>query len=98
MGSTDLQPGYIRPAMMRFAAEMERVLRANDYKGGWERMTDRQIASRILDEAKEADRAAVDLMVSHTPTQKHRAALLKEAVDVANFGMMLMDPDREENQ
>ena len=36
MGSTDLQPGYIRPAMMRFAAEMERVLRENDYKGGWE--------------------------------------------------------------
>ena len=28
-----------RPVVMRFAREMEKKLKANDYKSGWERMS-----------------------------------------------------------
>ena len=115
MNLAELQDIEIRPAVMHFAAAMERVLRTNDHKGGWLEMTDKEIVSRIGQEVREIDFPVLDyLRVESLTTDFHSARmseemksalkthqaealskLFREAVDVAAFAMMLIDPERK---
>ena len=46
----------IRPEVATFAIEMETVLRENDHKSGWDRMSVHELFSRIKDEFEELQR------------------------------------------
>ena len=71
----------LRPEVQWFAERMEVKLRSNDWKGGWRKMTPTEILARIREETDELEDGlrggAVNVML--------------EAVDVANFAMMLAD-------
>jgi len=43
----------IRPAVLRFAAEMEARLRANDHKSGWKNDDALSLLKRLEEEAEE---------------------------------------------
>ena len=97
----------IRPSVMHFAAHMERVLEANEYKGGWLKMSDVDVINRIGDENDELDQAVQDRLnasncdcnfCDSVSIQVRTSMVVKEAIDVANYAMMLIDPDRIENQ
>lgn len=74
----------LRPSLLRFALEMERKLKDNDHKPGWEDDDNNDLFERILDEAREL-RDAIENSVP-LPTR-----VIEEAVDVANFAMMIAD-------
>jgi len=76
----------LRPEVLRFAQRMEEVLRNNDDKGGWKGMDDYQILERIHKEVKELDEEVERPQVSVIP-----ALACKEAIDVANCCMFLVD-------
>ena len=69
----------IRPEVMRFAEAMERKLRENHWKGGWQDMSPGDILLRVREELKELTDCDDDFK------------LLGEAADVANYLMMLCD-------
>ena len=84
----------LRPELQAFAELQEQVLQANDWKGGWRdkvwRMSYRDVLLRIDQELKELE----DVFAPHT--QRHLLdeefeQAKKEAADVANFCMMLVD-------
>ncbi len=66
-----------------FAEEMERVLRANDCKGGWSDCQVSYLQHRLVEEMGEYFRS---LEMNVQPTWRQR-----ELVDIANFCMMLWD-------
>lgn len=71
-----------RKVVQDFAIQMELTLQDNDHKGGWEDMADEEIIARILQETSEVitDKACI---TGNSPE--------REAIDVANFAMMLWD-------
>lgn len=73
----------IRPEVAWFAEIMEKQLKANDHKGGWQdgRCSNDHLMQRLRDEIKELEDAQ---------TISPRAIIL-EAADVANFAMMIAD-------
>ncbi len=71
-----------RESVERFAREMERVLQANDHKGGWQDMTPLELLDSLTDEWVELSNA-VDAGAMR--------ATAEEAIDVANFAMMLYE-------
>lgn len=91
-----------RVKVQRFADEMERQLRANDYKGGWSQCTTKWLLGRLEQEKRELARA---LNAYHQASkgmsdgarrasdrvQKARRAIAHEAADVANVAMMITD-------
>lgn len=72
----------LRPQLAAFASAMESTLKANDHKGGWEDETSSWLFRRLLDETGELRRAVFS---------GDRIATKDEAVDVANFAMMIYD-------
>lgn len=79
----------LRPEVTGFAVMMETVLAQNDWKGGWQDMDYDEIIERIdqeLNELKAALRPAQGFL-----SAREREVAKKEAVDVANFCMMLLD-------
>jgi hypothetical protein len=82
----------LRPAVAAFAQLMERQLRANDHKGGWEYEHPNDLHSRLLEEAEELKVA----IYNRQRTKKYERAesaecVGLEAADVANFAMMIAD-------
>ncbi len=75
----------IRPAVMRFAAAMELVLRKNDYKGGWREIGDYKILERAYEKLEECRR---EMRESKSGAMRRAS---REMVDVANFCMMFFD-------
>lgn len=73
----------LRPEVVAFAVEMERVLRRHDHKGGWDHCTPAHLSRRLREELDEL----VDAVKSGQAPEK----ILDEAVDVANFAMMVAD-------
>lgn len=73
----------VRPEVLRFAAAMEMTLRLNDDKGGWSRCPPEYLLSRMKDEMQELETALA--------SPGEHAPIRNEAVDVANFAMMLYD-------
>ena len=83
----------LRPCVVAFAWDMERKLRANDHKGGWEGDDWTALHKRMLEEAEELRSviAGKHLLGSGRPWQEKRAQVRGEAADVANFAMMLAE-------
>lgn len=74
----------LRGSVVRFAVLMEEILEENDWKGGWDRMTQGQLLQRAGQELKELRRA----LKKKGEDRKH---ICDEAADVANFCMMIAD-------
>ena len=68
----------LRPCVEWFAQQMERVLRQNDYKGGWDDMEFEDLMERLREETEELEECGL-----------HTRKAVKEAADVANFAMMI---------
>lgn len=85
----------VRPAVRAFAVDMEARLRANDHKGGWDTEEQEDLYKRILEESKELKTAIADA-VRGGNRDEHKAAVIKEAADVANFAMMIADNARHQ--
>lgn len=91
----------VRPEVHRFALYMEHVLRENDFKGGWQSMTNEQLLARLKEEVKELGLALEALPkpcgcrgvsdCNHGLWGPDEEDVAHEAVDVANFAMMLTD-------
>lgn len=91
----------VRPEVHRFALFMEHVLRENDFKGGWQDMSHEQLLKRLKDEVKELGQALDALPkpcgcrsvgdCMHGIFGPDEETVAREAVDVANFAMMLTD-------
>ncbi len=71
----------LRPEVKAFAIAMEKKLRKKDHKGGWQNEPIGYLFEGIEREKDELERA----------TGWDRTAALEEAVDVANFAMMIFD-------
>lgn len=71
-----------RSAVVRFAAEMERQLRENDHKGGWQGCNLWYLYERLLQEAGELGVVLAGAREGNVD---------EEAADVANFAMMIAD-------
>ena len=80
-----------RAAVRRFAQEMERVLRKNDYKSGWKGMHHPEIIQRLHQELHEIEREIITWQHLHRDSDRLPEKLIAEAVDVANFTMMILD-------
>jgi NTP pyrophosphatase (non-canonical NTP hydrolase) len=84
--------------ILRFGAAMLQKLIDNSQKTGWGDCTDRWLLGRIKQETDELRRALyryrrqVRVMPEGEPSiGRLRAAVVKEAADVANFALMLAD-------
>ena len=73
-----------RPTVQAFAVEMERKLRENDYKGGWDNMSLTELFSRATEELEEVSQ----YVAARVPS---RHEFRGELADVANFLMMMAD-------
>jgi len=79
----------VRPEVKAFAVLMERQLRANDWKGGWDQEHPRSMLRRLREETDELD---AEVPVRFTPVAiAHRMRIGKEAADIGNFAMMVAD-------
>jgi DNA-directed RNA polymerase subunit RPC12/RpoP len=90
----------IRPAVMRFAQLMEKKLRANDYKEGWEKCPDESLMRLLRDEVEELEEA-LHISCPHCGQKMTPAFgenVLSETADVANFAMMIADNYTTKNE
>ena len=71
----------VRPELRRFAHQMEMVLKDNDHKGGWQNMSHSALWCRLHEEVTELRDTII--------LGKTGADVRKEAIDVANFAMMI---------
>lgn len=72
----------MREEVKEFAGEMEEKLKANDYKGGWDKESIQWLFARLVEEVGELAMALYD--EKYTPYEAR-----SETVDVANLAMML---------
>lgn len=94
----------LRPTLQWFAEWMEKVLKANDHKGGWLDMEFSDLIKRLREETRELDYTTHSHHVPWIgngdtgdrapytriePIDWHTVVL--EATDVANFAMMIAD-------
>lgn len=83
----------IRHEVLDFAAEMERVLTANDHKSGWANMDINSIVKRIHEEVAELQEYLTLYNHPQGDTEKVRDMRIDqihdEAIDIANFCMFL---------
>jgi len=77
----------VREEVHDFAEAMEKVLKENDDKEGWEECSNLYLVQRLVEETSELlkmmDAGELDDMC-------------KEAVDVANFAMMIFDNNKDQ--
>ncbi len=78
----------MREQLEWFAEEMEVQLLTNDHKGGWQKdaCSENYLYFRLVEEVGELMKAGLE-GAAHT-------TIIKEAVDVANFAMMIADRNR----
>jgi NTP pyrophosphatase (non-canonical NTP hydrolase) len=91
----------LRPEVLAFAKLMEKKLRQNDHKGGWQREDPDYILKRLREEVEEIAAYGghlVGAQIRHLehpddPQQKSSKAdsIGEECADVANFAMMIAD-------
>ena len=75
----------IREPLKNFTEQMELKLRKNDHKGGWTNCDIRYLINRLRSELLELDYAI---------RLDDNRMIVDEAVDVANFAMMIADNHR----
>jgi len=78
----------IRPEVLNFAIAMEKKLRMNDYKGGWQNEDIISLEARIGDEFNELKEAK---------TTGDKKLIQDECCDIANFCMMIFDLEEKNN-
>lgn len=83
----------LRSSVKQFAQAMERKLRENDHKGGWDETTDACLIERLFEEANELS-WAMSRVGDGPPPDPHR--VVDECADVANFAMMIADKARKD--
>ena len=71
-----------------FAGEMEKVLQENDHKGGWDKCDDGYMAWMLRDNLGKLCEAAYQ-------EPKDLLKILKSAVDIGNYAMMIADNARK---
>ena len=69
---------------------MEFVLRKNDWKGGWENDHEAALFNSLKKEVMELEDAIFQVNTSG-PQSKKYGLVIKEAVDTANFALMIAD-------
>ena len=82
-----------RKELIDFANFMEKVLKENDWKGGWQKMNISSLVIRAKEELTELEGIAIEGIANSLsiPFEIRMKALQKECADVANFMMMLYD-------
>lgn len=76
-----------RPVVETFAEEMEKQLKANDHKGGWETST-----NYWLMEGLKKNLAALRTCVNQEPKVLiQQEEIMRRAANIANFAMMIAD-------
>jgi hypothetical protein len=89
-----------RVEILSFAFVMERKLKENDHKGGWEDSDTDWLIKRIADERNELKRAYDKYLNSdelHPNIDALIQRIIDEAADVANFAMMVADKAANRN-
>ncbi len=81
----------IRPSVADFAELMESVLKENDWKDGWQDMDLCDCLFRLSGEAAELREAVGRFELNHRHTAEELNRLRKEAADVANFAMFIVE-------
>lgn len=92
----------LRGEVLAFALLMERELRENDHKGGWDECGPGWLLRRLGQEVDELRRAMkrhedlrrknyLDPGEQSVHLERARRELASEAADVANFAMMIVD-------
>lgn len=81
----------VREPVQWFAEQMERKLRENEHKGGWDDCNLYWLIQRIREETNELVHA-VDL---HRDLGASKENIIREAADVANLAMMVADIARK---
>ena len=74
---------------MWFTRLMEKVLRDNDYKGGWTNSSDVYLLRKLNEEVDE-------LKLAVWNEKRPSEVIAKEAADVANIAMMIADNNNRE--
>jgi len=80
----------LRPQVAAFAQAMERKLRANDHKGGWDDEDPEWLMDRLKEEVAELE-AAITTRDGGPLSGRAQRRTRSEASDVANFAMMISD-------
>jgi hypothetical protein len=80
----------VREEVRRFAQMMELKLKANDHKGGWQNCSPLFLLGRLKEETAELEQEIRKWFLAD------KEQIIKEAVDVANFAMMIADLARRE--
>lgn len=91
--------GVVRNEVLGFSLMMEKALQRNDYKGGWQSMSTGQIMTRIYEEMRDLNtaRKALDkvkgnvVMGITSDPAREREDVKRQAINVANFCMMMVD-------
>lgn len=81
---------HLRPSVQIFALEMERILKQNDHRGGWQDCDIQYLRARLVEEMGEYFAWASRGSPSSLSEAEHKQSK-KELVDIANFAMMLWD-------
>ncbi|HKY40736.1 MAG TPA: hypothetical protein VJN18_32600 [Polyangiaceae bacterium] len=84
----------LRPVVQWFAEQMERKLRENDHKGGWDADNKYSLMNRIGQELRELRAVArkyAELHFGDTTREQLAERGVREAADVANMAMMVAD-------
>ncbi len=87
-----------RKEVIWFALQMEKVLKDNDHKGTWDGCNISYLKDRLEEESEELTdtlKIRVALMAAGINIDK---VVIKEAVDVANFAMMIADIINKERE
>jgi hypothetical protein len=79
-----------RGMVLWFAVEMERQLRANDHKGGWQNCSRHFLRDKLQEEYDELC-AALEQLGGGNPSPAQRRDVCNEAADLANLAMMVAD-------
>jgi len=85
---------YVRPAIMAFACSMEEKLRKREGKGGWAMDTLMSLHNKMEIEADELYFAITGPQLGpglKVNSSRYQTEVQDEAVDVANFAMMIFD-------
>jgi len=92
----DVLKSMIRKDLYNFMGAMERVLKENDFKGGWEDNSIEYLYGRLLEEIQEvkelAELTLLDIFQQpfiESNTTEIKAQFEKELLDVANMCMMI---------
>ena len=76
----------VREEVHDFAEAMEKVLKENDDKDGWEECSNLYLIQRLVEETSE--------LMKYLDAGEF-GDMCKEAVDVANFAMMIFDNNKD---